>query len=175
MIIVDLTMIDSISGKFMNQAKSTNLHSMWDVDLLDIRLHRNFSSNVSIFYEHIRELMLKIQPSDDHDKIDSWIKENIQYVCNGIYIDENNVTMNSSYNFILGDVYYNRHIDTVEQRLALGGYRLGELLNRLTNNQPKAPKEKLSASTIALIAVLSVNALLLLVGAVVVALRCRRR
>jgi hypothetical protein len=96
------------------------------------------------------------EAENDNDVV-QWINEDINLVCSQIYFDENNATMNSSVNFTLGEIYYQRSIPVIEQRLARGGRRLGVLLNLITkNHREKSPdkKEKLCSGTIALIAVL---------------------
>jgi hypothetical protein len=66
----------------------------------------------------------------DYDN-QQWINENMDFVCQQIYIDDNNYQMNSSMTFNLSEIYYKRNYPIIEQRLIQGGYRLGVLLNRL--------------------------------------------
>jgi len=73
--------------------------------------------------------------------------------------------MNSSVNFTLGEIYYQRSIPIIEQRLVQGGRRLGALLNFISKNRSQKPshnKEKLCSGTIALIVILSVECVLVL-------------
>jgi hypothetical protein len=91
----------------MNRTAQTNLHSLWDQGLITIRLQRDFQSNISLYYDYIYELMNNQSLIDNKDDdIEQWIKENIHFVCSQIYLDEQNVTMNSSVNFTLGEIYY---------------------------------------------------------------------
>ena len=148
----------------MNGTRDTNLHTMWDSGLIGVRIRRDFSSNNSLYYDYLRQLMIQqTAVVNDDNSLDQWIQENIKFVCEQIYLDEQNTTMTTTTNFTLGEIYYQRHISLIEQRLASGGRRLGALLNRLATNRPKPPREKLSASTIALIAVLAAEFVLAVV------------
>jgi hypothetical protein len=164
---------NSIRGFFMKSAYLTNLHSLWDSGLITVRLGRNFSNNGSLYYDYIHDLMVKLPTIDQDDQIPRWIHESMNYVCEQIYFDENNSTMNVSTNFTLGEIYYQRSIPIVEQRLAQGGRRLGILLNRIANNRSKPPKEKLCTGTIVLIAVLAAEGLLALIIGIIVIVRKR--
>jgi hypothetical protein len=100
---------------------------------------------------------------DDDNNIDQWIKENINYVCSIIYFDESNAKMNASMNFTLREVYYQKSIEIIEQRLAQGGRRLGVLLNQIFQNRSNKTSNgnnKLCFSTIILIVLLSLEAVL---------------
>jgi hypothetical protein len=120
----------------MNGTFETNIHSLWDSGLITVRVRRDFQSNNSLYYDYIHDLMLRQPPTDNDGDIQQWIKENINIVCSQIYLNEQNETMNASIKFQLGETYYQRNIATIDQRLALGGRRLGALLNRL--NQPSS-------------------------------------
>lgn len=115
----------------MNRTFPTNLHSLWDSGLISIRLSRDFGSNITSYYEHIYSLMLEQVSTSNSDDFIQWIQESSNHVCQQIYLDENNMIMNASVNFTLGNIYYERNIGIIEQRLAQGGWRLGTLLNRL--------------------------------------------
>ena len=142
----------------MNDTRVTNLHSLWDSGLITVRVRRDFQSDANLYYEHILALMRnQSRVVDNDDSIDQWITENIKFVCSQIYLDENGAVMNASANFTLGNAYYAKNIQVVEQRLAHGGRRLGALLNRLATRRPKPPREPLCSGTIALIAVLAVE------------------
>ncbi|CAF3200024.1 unnamed protein product [Rotaria socialis] len=122
---------NSIKGYFMNQTFQTNLHSLWDSGLISIRLSRDYGSNITSYYEHIYSLMLEQGSTSNNEDFIQWIQESLKHVCQQIYLDESNMIMNASVNFTLGNIYYERNIGIIEQRLAQGGRRLGTLLNRL--------------------------------------------
>jgi hypothetical protein len=139
-------------GIYMNRSSLTNLHSLWDQDLITTRVRGDFQSNNTRYYEHIYELMQNQTVIDDDNNIEQWIKENINYVCSEIYFDESNTTMNASRTFTLGNIYYQKSIPIIEQRLAQGGRRLGSLLNQIVKNRsPSNGKDKLCSGTITLI------------------------
>jgi hypothetical protein len=158
-------------GHFMK--KQTNLHSLWDTGLITHRLE-DFHSDVSLYYEHIAQVMHDQTLVDNDNNIEQWIKENIEFVCSQIYVDENNATMNASVDFTLGDLYYQRSIPVIEQRLAHGGRRLGALLNLLAKKRPHK-KEKLCSGTIALIAVLGAECILAIVAGIIIWHRCKNK
>ncbi|CAF4977649.1 unnamed protein product, partial [Rotaria socialis] len=67
------------------------------------------------------------------------------------------------------EIYYQRNIPIVEQRLVDGGRRLGALLNRLAktrSQQPSDKKPKLCSGTIALIVILCLEGVLAIIGGV---------
>jgi hypothetical protein len=49
--------------------------------------------------------------------------------------NDNNIKLNVSLNFALGENYFNRTWPIIDQRLAQGGHRLAVLLNRLVDHQ----------------------------------------
>jgi hypothetical protein len=135
---------------------STNLHSLWDYVMMDHRIETDFNSSLSLYYDHIYKIMIDQTSTNNDNDIQQWIKENIDFVCQQIYFDEQNNKMNSSMRFNLNHVYYNRSYSIIDQRLAHGGRRLGALLNRLGENRPrKSTKDQLCVTTYVLIAVLS--------------------
>src|ERR1700722_9082119 len=162
----------------MNETNQTNLHSVWDSDLLEYRLHQDFQSNIDLYFNHIFLLMLNQSTSNNDDDFKQWIRESTDIVCSQIYFDDNNMTLSSSINFTLGEIYYNRNLPLVEQRLAQAGRRLGSLLNRLANNRPPSTsnkKDKLCGGSIALIVVLLTEAIIGLIVILGVHLHIRSR
>lgn len=162
----------------MGGSHLTNLHSLWDSGMITVRLHRDFHSDPTLYYEYIRKLMLEQTPQDDDDIIEAWVKDNVNIVCTQIYLDENNHIMNASTNFTLGEVYYNRSISIIERRLAQGGRRLGVILNKLANKRPTNPADKdkkLCTSTIVLSAVLGAVCVLGIAVSVVLWVRHKKR
>jgi hypothetical protein len=159
----------------MGGKQDIKLHALWDSGIITVRLHRDFHSNTSLYYDHIHQLMLNQSVLDNDNTIDHWINENIDFVCKLIYIDENNAIMNSSVNFTLGEIYYEKSFPVIEQRLAQGGRRLGVILNELAKKRPKKPSDKLCAGTIALIAVLVVESILAIIIGIVVWIRYKNK
>lgn len=119
----------------MNSQYTTNLHSLWDTGMITSRLSRDFKSDVNLYYAHLHALMMR-QPrvSNDND-FKQWINESLTYVCGRLYFDETDNKMDSSTNFKLSNIYLNRNIVIVEQRLAQAGHRLAVLLNQLAINR----------------------------------------
>ena len=131
----------------MNVTTQTNLHSLWDSGLITVRVRRDFQSNNSLYYDYIHDLMLQRPLTDNDDDILQWIEEDIDLVCSQVYLNEQNTTMNASVNFQLGESYYQRNIPAIEQRLALGGRRLGALLNRLKQPSSTIPSPTIATAT----------------------------
>jgi hypothetical protein len=73
--------------------------------------------------------------NETQNDFQKWIEESANYVCTQVYFDENNRTINVSFNFTLGEEYFNRNWPLVDQRLAQAGHRLGLLLNELTKHR----------------------------------------
>ena len=162
----------------MNETHTTNLHSLWDSGLITLRLQQDFQRNVSLYYDYIYRLMQNLSSVDNDDNIEQWIKENMNLICSQIYVDDNNVTMNSSVEFHLGETYYQTNIVIVEQRLAYSGRRLGAILNRLATKRPRKPldnKDRLCSGTIALIVVLCAEGVLAVVLGIILWFRHKKK
>jgi hypothetical protein len=138
-----------------------NLHTLWDSTIINLRIQRDFYSNSNLYYEYIYQLMIRQSQKDNDNDILQWINEGINFVCQQVYIDDDNNTMNASIKFDLGEDYYKRSFPIIDQRLADGGRRLGALLNRLGQNRPIASsKDKLYLRTYILIGVLWIQFIL---------------
>jgi hypothetical protein len=105
---------------------------------------------VNLYYDYLKSLVMN-ETSNDYK---SWIDESIKYVCEQIYLDDNNIKLNVSLNFTLGENYFNRNWPIVDQRLSQGGHRLAILLNRLVEHRSSL---KLSPHIQALIVVLCIE------------------
>ncbi|CAF4297871.1 unnamed protein product, partial [Rotaria sordida] len=96
----------------------------------------------------------------------------VSYVCQQVYFDDNNIKLNVSLNFKLGEEYFNRNWPLIDQRLAQAGHRLASLLNQLAKNQSS---RKLPPDTQALIIVLCVELAIGIFAALSVYLYKRRK
>jgi len=96
----------------------------------------------------LNQSLLTNETYNDYKK---WIDESIDYVCKQVYLDDNNIKLNVSLNFTLGEIYFNRNWPLIDQRLAQGGRRLASLLNRLVEHRSTT---KLSPHIIAFILVI---------------------
>ncbi|CAM4754895.1 unnamed protein product [Rotaria magnacalcarata] len=131
---------NSVRGNFMNQTFLTNLHSLWDSGLIDIRLSRDFNANIVKYYEYIHTIMLHQTHTDGNDNFNKWVNESLAAVCQHVYFDEGNAPMNASMNFTLGNIYYERNIGIVEQRLAQGGRRGNTVTEQMIDEFEKTYK-----------------------------------
>jgi len=139
-----------VKGYFLNGTNQTNLHSIWDEQIINYRLQRYFQSDVQLYFNYLSTLMLSqsILINETATDYQRWINESIFYVCNEVYFDDNHEKMNVSKNFTLGEEYFSRTWPIVDQRLARAGLRLSILLNQLSTHRSK---RKLSPDMEALI------------------------
>jgi len=143
---------NNVKGVFLNGTNQTNLHTIWDVEIINVRINRHFQSDVNLYYEYLKTLMFNdsLIPND----YKTWIEESIGYVCNQVYLDDNNMKLNVSVNFTLGENYFNRNWPLIDQRLVQAGHRLALLLNQLVEHRSST---KLSPAIQALIIVLCIE------------------
>lgn len=148
----------------MNQTNQTNLHSIWDVELINARINYHFQSNLDNYYEYLKTLMLSqlAAVNETSDDYQTWISESIYYVCKQVYFDDNNVQINRTVNFTLGENYFNQNWPVVDQRLAQAGRRLAALINNLAE---KRSSTKISPAIQALITVISIEVVICIIAA----------
>ncbi|CAF2528759.1 unnamed protein product [Rotaria sp. Silwood2] len=146
---------NNAKGFFFNGANLTNLHAIWDVEIINTRINRHFQSDVNLYYEYLKSLMFNqsLLINETYNDYKIWIDESVDYVCKQVYFDDNNIKLNVSRNFTLGDEYFNRNWPLIDQRLAQAGRRLASLLNQLAKNRSS---RKFPPDTQALIIVLCI-------------------
>jgi len=117
--------------------------------LIARRISLNFNNNTKQYYDYLINLMNTTYaknisqwstcPSSDESPYSScsatWIREDIALNCASVYLDQDGKPMNKSQPFYLGQIYYNKQIDIVEQRLIQGGLRLGTVINKIVELQ----------------------------------------
>ena len=133
-------MNNSLPGFFLDGSNLTNLHSVWDEGIIDTRIHRSFQSDTDRYYNYLQLLMLN-QSSGINETVNDfprWINESVSYVCTDVYFDDDNIKMNASKNFTLGEEYFNRNWPLVDQRLTQAGHRLGAFLNQLSERRTRS-------------------------------------
>jgi hypothetical protein len=102
-----------------------------------------------------------------YDDYQIWIKENINYVCTQVYLDDNNIKLNVSTNFTLGENYFNKNWPIIDQRLAQAGRRLALLLDHLYQRRSTT---KYSPAIQAVITVLSIQLVICILAGISVCL-----
>ncbi|UJR14500.1 hypothetical protein I4U23_001496 [Adineta vaga] len=124
---------NNVKGFFLNGTNLTNLHTIWDVEIIATRIQRHFQSDVNLYYNYLLTLMLNqsVTMNETYNDFQAWAQESVNYVCEQVYLDDNGNKLNVSMNFTLGENYFNRNWPLVDQRLAQAGRRLAALLNRL--------------------------------------------
>jgi len=128
---------NTVKGFFLNSTKLTNLHSIWDVDIIDARIRRHFQSNVNHYFDYLLNLSnnQSFVVNETYTDYQIWIKESVDFVCQQVYLDDDNIRLNVSKNFTLGENYFNRNYPVVDQRLVQAGRRLASRLNQLAQHQ----------------------------------------
>ncbi|CAF3298306.1 unnamed protein product [Rotaria sp. Silwood2] len=111
--------------------------------------------NVNLYYEYLKSLIFNqsLLINETYNDYKIWIDESVDYVCKQVYFDDNNIKLNVSRNFTLGDEYFNRNWPLIDQRLTQAGRRLASLLNQLAKNRSS---RKFPPDTQALIIVLCI-------------------
>ncbi|CAF3116112.1 unnamed protein product [Rotaria socialis] len=146
-----------VKGYFMNETEQTDLHWLWDNDMLMYRLHHHFSSDVDKYFSYLYSLMMNL-PSTNEINSDTdykvWIKEDTEIVCSQIYLDDNNQTFTTSFN--LGEPYFERNYAVVDKRVAQAGRRLGILLKSLKPETPYSSCNTVRSSGLVIIIMLSI-------------------
>jgi hypothetical protein len=109
---------------------STNLHKVWDENMIQ-KWTDDYTSAVSELEDYI---------SNNPDQINQylaitdpilWANESFTYVLDTVYNFSDSTSTKKRAEPNLGDVYYDRNLPIVKQRLIAGGVRLGQLLNNL--------------------------------------------
>ncbi|CAF0816595.1 unnamed protein product [Adineta ricciae] len=128
---------NAVKGFFLNGKNLTNLHTIWDVEIIVNRIQRHFQSDVNLYYNHLLALMLNQSAmiNETYNNYEEWVKESVDYVCKQVYLNDNGTRLNVSLNFTLGEEYFNRNWPTVDQRLTQAGWRLATLLNHLAEQR----------------------------------------
>ncbi|CAF2084980.1 unnamed protein product [Rotaria magnacalcarata] len=145
-----------VKGFFLNEKNLTNLHTIWDVEIINNRIDLHFQSDINLYYEYLKSLMFNqsLLNNETYNDYKVWIDESVNYVCKQVYLDDNNIRINTSLKFTLGEEYFNRNWPLIDQRLAQAGHRLASLFNQLVK---KRSPRKLSPNTQALIIALCIE------------------
>lgn len=131
-----------IKGTFFNV--TNDLHDVWDTAMIERRL-RDFDNEPARFYDYLR---FQIERGEYRDRVlqwrycfpasnqteygacsYDWIQESLQIDCLTAYWSEQNTVLSVQSGFDLGRIYYERHIEIVEMRLAQAGVRLAHVIN----------------------------------------------
>jgi len=125
--IIQVGWADDIGGnnvKVQWYGKNTELHAVWDTSIItkynaawtsfSAELQETIKANSTIIAEYTKSL----------DPV-TWANESFEFVKTDVYVGIINDNPN------LTDVYYNRQIPIVKQRLMAAGIRLAYLLNSI--------------------------------------------
>ncbi|CAF4027590.1 unnamed protein product, partial [Rotaria sp. Silwood1] len=72
----------NITGFFFNWANITELHKMWDIEIINIHLQRHFQSDINLYYQYLKSLMLNqsLLVNEIYNDYKKWIDESVDYV-----------------------------------------------------------------------------------------------
>lgn len=118
-----------------------NFHAVWDSLIIQHKIKTDMHGNYSLFRDHLwnridsshggGDLLPKVSQWTTciHDCENEWAGEAAKNNCDFVYVDDNGNKVTDG--FDLGEVYYQRSIEKIEELLIEGGVRLGYLLNRM--------------------------------------------
>jgi hypothetical protein len=98
----------------------TNLHAIWDINLIEKSLRDNFRCNITDYVNYLYE-KYDVDTFDPYDVIDENIK-----ILPKVYVGNNSV---------INEVYYDKNIDIVNARLAYAGKRMGIWFDKYFRSQ----------------------------------------
>ena len=118
--------------------KQENLHWFWDSIVVRNVPNKDDECDIN-FLEPLAQKIMKEYPFDKMqgrlalDKYDAWAKESLTAAQNDVFSADLKRFETPS------DKYKKKAYKIAEERLALAGYRLGELLNQALSTAPAAP------------------------------------
>lgn len=123
---------NDIIGHFYK--RKTNLHAIWDSEIIEKRLDLDFDNNPIKWQNYIYEEVITKQKSKWDPCIgctDRWGNESVKDACEYSYVYPDNTPIQTG--FELEDDYYNRVISIIETQIGKAAYRLSNLLNYIYN------------------------------------------
>jgi len=126
---------NDITGQF--EGKSTNLHSVWDTPLVQMRIDNDFSGDQDSYTNYLvseiggdwssNATAWAKCPTNTTVCPNTWATESVELACSNAYTDQDGNQIQDD--FDLGDDYYNFNQDVIDMQLARGGVRLANMLN----------------------------------------------
>ena len=117
--------------------KQENLHHFWDA-IIGINMPNAKDQCDADYMDPIAQDIIKLYPYDklkdkmNDGKFSVWAKESLDYATTEVYKDVNWFEMPS-------DKYKKKALEISQQRLALAGYRMGDLFNEVFGTPAAAP------------------------------------
>ena len=158
-----------IVGTFLTTSTgyTTNLHAMWDTNIIDTRIQRDFYSQPNRYYEYLL-LALATQYNESmagwracsaqsaytanyYACSDDWSQESARLACSTAYTAPDGTVLNTTTRLAplstqaAGERYYQSAIPVIELRLLQAGVRLANVLNSIAAGG--APATPTSSST----------------------------
>ena len=135
---------------------ANNLHATWDAGIVAHRVKLSYGNDYTQWMAQLQRTM-NTQSAANHTQWTAcpashaastapshalaafiscsgvWVEESAQYAC-GAYLDDAGQRMNKTSNitYALTDIYYNRNLPLIEQRLIRAGVRLAYLINTVS-------------------------------------------
>jgi len=123
---------NAVKVKFFD--KSTNLHSVWDNDIIQ-KWTKGVDAAVSQLEDYIDKNPEVVQQYLNDTDPEDWGSESFGYVMSTVYDFDGIISYRSPHKQkqdpYLGEQYYDRNLPIVQQRLIAGGVRLGLLLDTI--------------------------------------------
>ncbi|KAI0502516.1 hypothetical protein KFK09_017469 [Dendrobium nobile] len=126
--------------------KNTNLHKVWDEDIVKTAKQKFYDDDIDTMVESIQINNRDIWS----DEIDQWMNCSAKnFTCGSIYASES-ARLACDYAYkdakqgsALGDEYFISRLPVVEKRIAQGGIRLAEILNKIFDDDSGQKDQKL--------------------------------
>lgn len=111
---------NTIKGHYFK--KSTNLHAIWDSEIIETRISSDFGGNVwrwqQFLLEQIPKTWLGWKPDSE-----LWGEDSVSLACKYSYVQSDGITKIAQ-DFELGDSYYFRNIKIIEKQIIKAAVRL---------------------------------------------------
>jgi len=105
----------------------TNLHALWDTNLISYRIYNDFNNN---YYLWLQSLLFIIPELDCIACSQIWGNNSAKLACTNSYVNTDGITHIKSGDNIDID-YYKKNINIIEKQIVNAGYKLAQILNVL--------------------------------------------
>eukprot|EP01006_Ploeotia_vitrea_P033625 TRINITY_DN65595_c2_g1_i1.p1 TRINITY_DN65595_c2_g1~~TRINITY_DN65595_c2_g1_i1.p1 ORF type:complete len:646 (-),score=322.72 TRINITY_DN65595_c2_g1_i1:280-2139(-) len=139
---------NSITGTY--DGHSTNLHAIWDYNMIDTRMSNDFGNSESAYGDFLYKQITGPWASQAAEWAkcsdgsaassdacpDEWANESAKLACTNAYTDSKGDHVPN--NFTLGSDYYNFNKDIIDQQLAKAAVRMASTLNKVWSGDKRA-------------------------------------
>jgi len=141
-----------LMGHFLNNPNLTSLHMVWDTSIITQRINSGFNGSSVAYLNYLLTIQVNSSllscPYDQPYLACSHLMatESAAYACEAAYVYPNGTSLktnNSNDLWVIDIDYYERAFPLVDLRLAQAGYRLGAVLNAVS--QPSSNNSSTSS------------------------------